>query len=197
MKKSTRHQAAAVRVAAVIRKLAAFLPEKVHAYGAAHEVQPHLWRILLAPYRNGSTYQIPSHIVMQIPRLTRCLDRVLRIVNAPAEGDLMGESPWLDLAGDAIAGQAFMDALDQANNDISTGGALPGGALHGGNAIISVPPSVAVVDLGGGEAGKVERTVSASDATRCAKHGCNEPALGGKSARHLWCSEHTPDGIVD
>ena len=115
MKQSKRHAAAAERVNRVIMDLKQFLPGKVRAYGAAHEIQPTIWRILLAPYRNGSVYQIPSHIVREIPRLTRCLDRIIRIVNAPDDGDVHGEHPWLDLAGDAIAGEATRRTYEDAD----------------------------------------------------------------------------------
>ena len=95
------------RVQGIIAELELKLPRKVAAYGAAHEVQPQLWRVLMAPYlQPDGTYKFPPHILRQIPRLTRCLDRILRIVNEPTEGDMHGESPWWDLAGDAIAGEA-------------------------------------------------------------------------------------------
>ncbi len=97
----------------------------VRAYGAAHEIQPTIWRILLAPYRNGSVYQIPSHIVREIPRLTRCLDRILRIVNATDDGDVHGEHPWLDLAGDAIAGEATRRAYLDADKIMAGAGSGP------------------------------------------------------------------------
>ncbi len=125
MKQSKRHAAAAERVNRVIMDLKQFLPDKVRAYGAAHEVQPSIWRLLLAPYRNGSVYQIPSHIVREIPRLTRCLDRILRIVNAPDEGDLHGEHPWLDLAGDAVAGEATRRAYLDADKIMAGAGSGP------------------------------------------------------------------------
>lgn len=121
MKKNRRHTEAAARVSEVIVDLHGFLPGKVKAYGAAHEIQPRLWRILLEPYRNGSAYQIPAHIVREIPRLTRCLDRVLRIVNAPDDGDPHGEHPWLDLAGDAIAGEATRRAWKAADDLLMLG----------------------------------------------------------------------------
>jgi hypothetical protein len=128
MKKSRRHAAAAERINRVIMDIRTFLPDKTHAYGAAHEVQPRLWALLLEPYRCGSAYQIPAHIVREIPRLTRCLDRVLRIVNAPDEGDLHGEHPWMDLAGDAIAGEATRRLYLEASERLRVGSPPEAGA---------------------------------------------------------------------
>lgn len=114
---------AALRVEQVIRRLKSMLPGKVRAYGAAHELQPRLLGIMLEQYREpgSAQYNVPSHIWQQIPRVTRCLDRIIRIMSAPAEGDLLGESPWLDLAGDAIAGQATVDAMYDPDQIMSTG----------------------------------------------------------------------------
>jgi len=118
--------AARLRVENVLRRLTEMLPGKVDAYGAAHELQPRLLAILLEQYRQERGaglhgYQLPSHVAAQIPRVTRCLDRIIRIMSAPAAGDLLGESPWLDLAGDAIAGQATADLAAETDKVMSTG----------------------------------------------------------------------------
>jgi hypothetical protein len=86
------------------RALGDLLHEKCLAYGAAHNRQLGVWTEMLRPYDNGDgTYTIPASLVAHMPRLTRVLDRILRIVANP-DGDRMGEDPWRDLAGDALAG---------------------------------------------------------------------------------------------
>lgn len=95
-------EAEALRVRAIA--LGDLLAEKCVAYGGAHNRQADLWRVLLRPYEAGpGEYLIPVELVFHIPRLTRVLDRVLRIVANPAT-DPMREDPWTDLAGDALAG---------------------------------------------------------------------------------------------
>lgn len=105
----------------VIDKLRNMLPGKVSAYGAAHLQQARIWPILLEDYRqpNGS-YVLPASVVRDMPRLTRCLDRVCRITAAGGGGDPLGENPWLDLAGDAIAGMATVMRHEQAYDRLLT-----------------------------------------------------------------------------
>ena len=110
-----------LRIEKVLMQLNEMLPEKVEAYGVAHELQPHLLAILLERYEGAGLHHIPVHITAQIPRITRCLDRIIRIMSAPSAGDLLGESPWLDLAGDAIAGQATVDSMADIPGDMSSG----------------------------------------------------------------------------
>lgn len=121
---TTPKEAHAQALGQMARDLGATLQEKAVAYGAAHMVQPALWALLLGEYRtDDDTYELPPHAVARIPRLTRVLDRVLRIVNAPAAGDRMGEDPWLDLAGDALAGAQAEEAQAGPRRDVdmSTG----------------------------------------------------------------------------
>lgn len=92
------------RIRSIVRYLAQLLPDKARAYGDAHSRQLALWQLLLAPYQQGDgSYHIPAAMLDHIPRLTRVFDRVFRIVDNPEE-DYLGETPWLDMAGDAIAG---------------------------------------------------------------------------------------------
>lgn len=97
-----REEAMALRVAA--EDLGELLYEKCLAYGGAHNRQTAIWQALLAPHETESgDYLLPKELVFHIPRLTRVLDRILRIVANPAT-DPMNEDPWRDLAGDALAG---------------------------------------------------------------------------------------------
>lgn len=91
----------------IVQDLAGFLPGKVEAYGAAHNRQPGMWHSILADYRqpNGS-YLLPYALIKHLPRITRVFDRMCRIVASP-EKDPLGEDPWLDAAGDCIAGAAM------------------------------------------------------------------------------------------
>lgn len=88
---------------AAAHALGDLLAEKCQAYGSAHNRQAAIWEALLAPYRKGDVYVFPAALMYHVPRLTRIFDRVLRIVANPT-ADRMGEDPWRDLAGDALAG---------------------------------------------------------------------------------------------
>lgn len=110
----------AERMRAMVLHLAEFLPKKVLAYGAAHLVQAEIWKALLKPYVVPSVpsdnpmagrYALPPELVAVMPRLTRVIDRICRIVANPA-ADPHGENPWMDLAGDAIAGASLVRHLD-------------------------------------------------------------------------------------
>ena len=91
----------------IVDSLAAFLPGKVEAYGAAHNRQPGMWHSILADYRQpDGSYLLPHALIKHLPRITRVFDRMCRIVANPGT-DLLGENPWLDAAGDCIAGAAM------------------------------------------------------------------------------------------
>lgn len=83
------------------------LYEKCLAYGGAHNRQTDIWAAVLKQYeeeRDGqAVYVIPDALIYHMPRLTRIFDRIMRIVSNP-KADAMGEDPWRDLAGDALAG---------------------------------------------------------------------------------------------
>ncbi len=90
-----------------LRMLSDILPGKVKAYGAAHNRQPGMWHSILADYRQpDGNYLLPHALIGHLPRITRVFDRMCRIVANP-EQDLLGEDPWLDAAGDCIAGAAM------------------------------------------------------------------------------------------
>ena len=110
-------------VETILKQLTDMLPGKVDAYGAAQNIPPKLWQAMLEQYRwtSGDTtlpttdgtfklcrgdYVLPAALLPHIPRITRILDRLCRIVASP-EGDPMGEDPYLDAAGDCIAGAAM------------------------------------------------------------------------------------------
>lgn len=101
------HEQRAEALRAAAYSLGDLLAEKAAAYGNAQDMQRGLWRTLLEPYRasvmDGGGYLLPPELIDHIPRLTRVFDRICRIVSNPA-GDRMGEDPWRDLAGDAVAG---------------------------------------------------------------------------------------------
>jgi hypothetical protein len=110
------NRAAVERVCVVLRQLSDMLPGKVRAYGAAHELQPRLLALLMERYQaDDGSYVVPAHIMAEVPRVTRVLDRVIRIMNTPASGDIHGEAAWLDAAGDAVAGAARALAVTEAD----------------------------------------------------------------------------------
>ena len=91
----------------ILRDLFESLPDKVVAYGAAHNRQPGMWHALLADYRQpDGSYLLPHALIGYLPRITRVFDRMCRIAHHP-EADPMNEDPWLDAAGDCIAGAAM------------------------------------------------------------------------------------------
>lgn len=82
--------------------------EKQLAYGDSSGLMHGFWHMALRQYKtvseNGAeVYAIPVALVDHMPRLTRVLDRVFRLVGNPT-ADRMGEDPWRDLAGDAVCG---------------------------------------------------------------------------------------------
>lgn len=93
-------------------QLGDMLAQKAAAYGNAQDAQRALWRVLLEPYAahdvndRVSHYRLPPELLDHVPRLTRVLDRICRIVANPSQ-DRMGEDTWKDLAGDAIAGMVM------------------------------------------------------------------------------------------
>jgi len=89
------------------------LAQKAAAYGNAQDAQRNLWRVLLQPYLVNQldpgaepVYALPPALLDHVPRLTRVLDRICRIVANPSQ-DRMGEDTWKDLAGDAVAGMVM------------------------------------------------------------------------------------------
>lgn len=109
-------KADAVKQAAEL--LADFLPGKVMAYGAAHDIQPGIWAAMLAQYRTDrGTYDVPTALFDKghVPRITRVLDRLIRIVSNP-DIDPLGENPWMDSAGDSIAGMVMQGVAPRATD---------------------------------------------------------------------------------
>jgi len=97
------------KILEALEKLTELLPQKVRAYGDAHSLQLALWDVMLKQYldpESGTQYIIPRALIAHLARITRLMDRVLRIVANP-EVDPMGEDPWMDAAGDCVAGMAM------------------------------------------------------------------------------------------
>lgn len=97
------------KILEALEKLTELLPQKVRAYGDAHSLQLALWDVMLKQYldpESGTQYIIPRALIAHLARITRLMDRVLRIVANP-EVDPMGEDPWTDAAGDCVAGMAM------------------------------------------------------------------------------------------
>lgn len=103
----------------VLNKLYGMLPDKVRAYGAAHNIQGPVMAALLEQYQAHGVdvvgrkdmeplYIIPRALIDDghLARITRVVDRICRVVSNPV-ADVHGESPWLDMAGDAVAGEAM------------------------------------------------------------------------------------------
>lgn len=103
-------KAAAEEARRVGQELADLVHDKQLAYGDAAGLQARLWGPLLEKFRSmdGKSYLLPVRFMLyDVPRLTRVFDRIARIVAGAEEGDAMGESPWRDLAGDAIVGASI------------------------------------------------------------------------------------------
>jgi hypothetical protein len=88
--------------------VAQLVHDKQLAYGDASGLMFGFWHLALRKYLsmddNGQqVYAIPVELVDHMPRLTRVMDRVFRIIGSPAV-DRLGEDPWNDLAGDAVCG---------------------------------------------------------------------------------------------
>jgi hypothetical protein len=103
------------------RELGDTLHAKQLAYGDSGAIALGLWQARLAQYRHKGEdfpgtpmqtdldpsrdyYLIPAELIAHLPRITRLDDRINRIVSNPA-GDRLGESPWMDAAGDCIIGE--------------------------------------------------------------------------------------------
>tara|TARA_Y100000004_G_C8860330_1_gene388774 strand:- start:183 stop:644 length:462 start_codon:yes stop_codon:yes gene_type:complete len=98
-------------------QLGELLPEKARAYGGAHNRQAGVWEALLEPFKtaDGQKYLIPRGAIFVLPRVTRIIDRLCRIIAGANTPDAMGEEPWLDLAGDALAGMVMPKTKDEAH----------------------------------------------------------------------------------
>jgi hypothetical protein len=121
-----RNEEAAEAAREAANGLGDLLYRKQLAYGNSGAIALPVWEARLAQYRvdlllpsvtphdmvagiiaqhprEASFYVLPASLIAHIPRLTRVDDRVNRIISNPA-ADLLGEDPWLDMAGDAIIG---------------------------------------------------------------------------------------------
>lgn len=90
-----------------IRSIAAELGELVarknQAYGDSISAVGIILQDMLDGYFDSEslTYRIPISLLDHLAAIVRVLDKLNRIVANP-DGDLMQESPWLDIAGYAL-----------------------------------------------------------------------------------------------
>lgn len=100
-----RREDAASQAGYIAQDLAELLYRKQRAYGDSGRIANGLWEARLAQYLtpDGAHYLLPRGLMRHLPRITRVDDRINRLVSNP-DGDLLGESPWRDMAGDAIIG---------------------------------------------------------------------------------------------
>lgn len=80
---------------------------KQKAYGNAVDVSVDAMKAFLKPYRTeNNTYTIPEELLVHLLLQIRIIDKQCRIFNNP-KADLMGESPYTDIAGYALLGEAI------------------------------------------------------------------------------------------
>lgn len=92
------------------KKLGTEIGEQVNlkqkAYGNSMFVATEIMHTFLLPYQNEDrSYTIPFELVDHIVRQVRIIDKQSRIMSNPKH-DLMDESPYRDIAGYGILGEA-------------------------------------------------------------------------------------------
>lgn len=89
-------------------KLGALVDEKQEAYGDSFSKSLTILRVFLESYEttddNGNIYyNIPESVLKHLLIQVRIIDKQFRIFTNP-DGDLMGESPYVDIAGYGLLG---------------------------------------------------------------------------------------------
>ena len=85
-------------------ELGSLVDTKNKAYGNSFNKTAEMIKLFLQDYQNeDGTFTIPECMVEVISRQTRFIDKQSRIFNNPS-GDLMGESPYSDMAGYSLLG---------------------------------------------------------------------------------------------
>jgi len=87
-------------------ELGKLVDEKQMAYGDAVTVCQKVLEVHLERYydSSGGFYRISPALLEHIIRQVRIIDKQCRIFSNP-EGDLMGESPYMDIAGYGLLGE--------------------------------------------------------------------------------------------
>ena len=87
-------------------ELGKLVDEKQLAYGDAMTVCQKVLEVHLERYydSSGGFYRISPALLEHIIRQVRIIDKQCRIFSNP-EGDLMGESPYMDIAGYGLLGE--------------------------------------------------------------------------------------------
>lgn len=86
------------------KNLGNLVDKKQAAYGDSITKADQLLRIFLQEYKNeDGTYTIPDSLLTHIGLMVRMIDKQNRIFSNP-DGDLMSESPYLDISGYGMLG---------------------------------------------------------------------------------------------
>lgn len=134
-----RNRGAAEAAREIARDIAGTVYSKQLAYGDSGRIANGLWEARLAQYltEDGESYLIPRGLMRHIPRITRLDDRINRIISNP-DGDLMGEDPWRDAAGDCVVGALNAETSrglrpgSDRTGESKDGGRLSGEAIAAG-----------------------------------------------------------------
>lgn len=89
------------------REVGAHVDLAQKAYGDSFGQAQHVLRAFMYKYRNpDGTYTIPDSLIPHLLTQIRIIDKQFRIFSNPEE-DLMGESPYHDIAGYGILGEGL------------------------------------------------------------------------------------------
>ncbi len=87
------------------QELGKLIDMKQEAYGDSITKTNELLKVFMQDYDNGdNTYTIPKSLLKHIGLMVRVLDKQNRIFSNP-DGDLMSESPYMDLSGYGMLGE--------------------------------------------------------------------------------------------
>ncbi len=87
------------------QELGKLIDMKQEAYGDSITKTNELLKVFMQDYDNGDgTYTIPKSLLKHIGLMVRVLDKQNRIFSNP-DGDLMSESPYMDLSGYGMLGE--------------------------------------------------------------------------------------------
>jgi hypothetical protein len=90
------------------KELGAMVDEKQQAYGNATEQTFKAMKVFLEPYRVNGGYKISEDLLAHILLQVRIMDKQSRIFSNPT-ADLMGESPYSDIAGYGLLGSDLQE----------------------------------------------------------------------------------------
>lgn len=90
------------------RQLGKLVADKQTAYGNSVDSSFHVMKAFLERYKYHDGYRIPEELLQHILLMVRIIDKQNRIFSNP-QGDLMGESPYVDIQGYSLLGQKMVE----------------------------------------------------------------------------------------